>query len=330
MKSQQGVLIVNLGTPTEPTPAAVGKFLSKFLHDYRVVDLPRFIWCPLLHGVIIPFRSRRVAKLYSSIWMEEGSPLMVYSVRQARALELAAGIPVALGMSYGEPAIGRAIDGLLERGVDRITVIPLYPQFSSSTVSSVWDNVSRHLQSSRLRYTPAVNFINDYADHPAYMNALRASVMESFEKHGVPDALLISYHGIPVRFANEGDRYRDRCELTTRLLTDAVDMPSLKIVMTFQSRFGREPWLMPFTDETIKKMPEDGVKNLQVISPGFASDCLETLEELDEQNREIFLSAGGDSFTYIPALNDKPVHIEMLRQLAEQNGSNQASLGYRN
>lgn len=320
MTSQQGVLIVNLGTPREPTPAAVGQFLSQFLHDYRVVDLPRLIWCPLLHGVIIPFRSRRVAKLYSSIWMEEGSPLMVYSMRQARALEQATGRPVALGMSYGEPAIGRAIDGLIEQGVDSITVIPLYPQFSSSTVSSVWDSVSRHLQSTRLRYTPAVNFINDYAGHPAYIEALRASVKASFDTYGVPDALLVSYHGIPVRFENEGDRYRDRCELTTRLLADALNMPSLKTVMTFQSRFGREPWLTPFTDETIKNLPQTGVKNLHVISPGFASDCLETLEELDEQNREIFMKAGGHSFTYIPALNDQPAHIEMLRQLAEQNG----------
>ena len=319
MTNKQGVLIVNLGTPNEPTPAAVKKFLSKFLHDYRVVDLPRIIWCPILHGVIIPLRARRVAKLYSSIWMEEGSPLMVYSVRQARALEEVTGMPVELGMSYGEPSIGGAIDRLLEKGVDKIIVIPLYPQFSSSTVSSVWDSVSRHLQIMKNRYTPSINFINDYADHPAYIEALRASVQASFEANGVPDALLISYHGIPVRFVKEGDRYQERCELTTKLLIEAINMPSLKILMTFQSRFGREPWLTPFTDETIKNLPNEGIKSLHVISPGFASDCLETLEELDEQNREIFMHAGGTSFTYIPALNDKPIHIEMLRQLVNLN-----------
>ena len=319
MTNKQGVLIVNLGTPNEPTPAAVKKFLSKFLHDYRVVDLPRIIWCPILHGVIIPLRAKRVAKLYSSIWMEEGSPLMVYSVRQARALEEVTGLPVELGMSYGEPSIGGAIDRLLEKGVDKIIVIPLYPQFSSSTVSSVWDSVSRHLQIMKNRYTPSINFINDYADHPAYIEALRASVQASFEANGVPDALLISYHGIPVRFVKEGDRYQERCELTTKLLIEAINMPSLKILMTFQSRFGREPWLTPFTDETIKNLPNEGIKSLHVISPGFASDCLETLEELDEQNREIFMHAGGTSFTYIPALNDKPIHIEMLRQLVNLN-----------
>ncbi|CAX53481.1 Ferrochelatase (plasmid) [Erwinia billingiae Eb661] len=319
MTNKQGVLIVNLGTPKEPTAVAVKKFLSKFLHDYRVVDLPRIIWCPILHGVIIPLRAKRVAKLYSSIWMDEGSPLMVYSLRQARALEEATGMPVELGMSYGEPAIGGAIDRLLKKGVDKIIVIPLYPQFSSSTVSSVWDSVSGHLQTMKNRYTPAINFVNDYADHPAYIEALRTSVRTSFETNGVPDALLVSYHGIPVRFCKEGDRYQQRCELTTKLLTEAINMPSLKIVMTFQSRFGREPWLMPFTDETIKNLPNQGVKNLHVISPGFASDCLETLEELDEQNREIFMHAGGTSFTYIPALNDKPVHIEMLRQLVNGN-----------
>ncbi|WP_191923673.1 ferrochelatase [Pantoea agglomerans] len=319
MTNKQGVLIVNLGTPKEPTPVEVKKFLSKFLHDYRVVDLPRIIWCPILHGVIIPLRARRVAKLYSSIWMEEGSPLMVYSVRQARALEEVTGMPVELGMSYGEPGIGGAIDRLLEKGVDKIIVIPLYPQFSSSTVSSVWDSVSRHLQIMKNRYTPSINFINDYADHPAYIEALRASVQASFEANGIPDALLISYHGIPVRFVKEGDRYHERCELTTKLLIEAINMPSLKILMTFQSRFGREPWLTPFTDETIKNLPNEGIKSLHVISPGFASDCLETLEELDEQNREIFMHAGGTSFTYIPALNDKPIHIEMLRQLVNLN-----------
>lgn len=319
MTNKQGVLIVNLGTPKEPTPVEVKKFLSKFLHDYRVVDLPRIIWCPILHGVIIPLRARRVAKLYSSIWMEDGSPLMVYSVRQARALEEVTGMPVELGMSYGEPGIGGAIDRLLEKGVDKIIVIPLYPQFSSSTVSSVWDSVSRHLQIMKNRYTPSINFINDYADHPAYIEALRASVQASFEANGIPDALLISYHGIPVRFVKEGDRYQERCELTTKLLIEAINMPSLKILMTFQSRFGREPWLTPFTDETIKNLPNEGIKSLHVISPGFASDCLETLEELDEQNREIFMHAGGTSFTYIPALNDKPIHIEMLRQLVNLN-----------
>ncbi|HAH13652.1 MAG TPA: ferrochelatase [Pantoea agglomerans] len=319
MTNKQGVLIVKLGTPKEPTASAVNEFLSKLLHDYRVVDLPRIIWCPILHGVIIPLRARRVAKLYSSIWMEEGSPLMVYSVRQARALEEVTGMPVELGMSYGEPSIGGAIDRLLEKGVDKIIVIPLYPQFSSSTVSSVWDSVSRHLQIMKNRYTPSINFINDYADHPAYIEALRASVQASFEANGVPDALLISYHGIPVRFVKEGDRYQERCELTTKLLIEAINMPSLKILMTFQSRFGREPWLTPFTDETIKNLPNEGIKSLHVISPGFASDCLETLEELDEQNREIFMHAGGTSFTYIPALNDKPIHIEMLRQLVNLN-----------
>lgn len=312
MSIKKGILLINLGTPSAPTPKAVGRFLSDFLHDYRVVDLPRYIWCPILHFFIIPFRSRKVAKLYRSIWMEGGSPLMVYSIKQTESLAIATGLDVELGMSYGKPSISDAVESLLNKGVEHIKVIPLYPQFSSSTVSSVWDAFSKSISKRAHRFTPSVSFVNDYADNPDYISALVVSIKKSFELNGVPDALLISYHGIPVRFCNEGDVYKSRCELTTNLIKEGLNLPSLRILMTFQSRFGREPWLTPFTDETIANLPSEGVMNLQVISPGFASDCLETLEELGEQNREIFKKSGGKDFVYIPALNDSPEHIKML------------------
>ncbi|AFJ47919.1 ferrochelatase [Shimwellia blattae] len=312
---KQGILLVNLGTPDSPTPRAVKRYLRQFLSDPRVVDTPRALWWPLLNGVILPLRSRRVARLYQSIWMEQGSPLLVYSQRQQQALADALGshIPVALGMSYGEPSLRSALDALLDQGVERLTVLPLYPQYSCSTVAAVWDELARCLAGKRA--IPAVNFIRDYADHPAYIAALAASVKRAFAEHGEPDILLLSYHGIPQRYAREGDDYPQRCRTTTRELVNHLGLDPDKVMMTYQSRFGREPWLMPYTDDTLKMLGEKGVKHLQVLCPGFAADCLETLEEIAVQNRELFIGAGGERYEYIPALNDNPDHIAMMQAL---------------
>lgn len=314
---KSGVLLVNLGTPQAPTPAAVKRYLKQFLSDRRVVDVPRFIWWPLLRGVILPLRSPRVAKLYKSIWMEEGSPLMVYSRRQEKALSAALGdVPVALGMSYGQPSLDSAVQKLLDQHVDHIIVLALYPQYSCSTVAAVWDELARI--TARYRKLPSMTLIRDYACKPAYISALAQSVQRSFEKHGEPDLLLLSYHGIPQRYADEGDDYPQRCRDTTRELVSALGIAPEKVMMTFQSRFGREPWLTPYTDETMKMLGEKGVKHIQVMCPGFSSDCLETLEEIAEQNREIFIEAGGEKYEYIPALNDEPAHIAMMKELVDR------------
>ncbi|EOT7464143.1 TPA: ferrochelatase [Klebsiella pneumoniae] len=313
-QTKTGILLANLGTPDAPTPGAVKRYLRQFLSDKRVVDTSRLLWWPLLRGVILPIRSPRVAKLYQSVWMEEGSPLMVYSRRQQQALAARLpDTPVALGMSYGSPSLASAVDALLAQGVEHIVVLPLYPQYSCSTVAAVWDELARIL--AKKRAIPGISFIRDYAEHPDYIHALAASVRASFAVHGEPDLLLLSYHGIPQRYANQGDDYPQRCRDTTRELVSALGLPPERVMMTFQSRFGREPWLTPYTDETLKMLGEKGTKHIQVLCPGFAADCLETLEEIAVQNREIFLEAGGKQYEYIPALNADAAHIEMMVNL---------------
>ena len=313
-QTKTGILLANLGTPDAPTPGAVKRYLRQFLSDKRVVDTSRLLWWPLLRGVILPIRSPRVAKLYQSVWMEEGSPLMVYSRRQQQALAARLpDTPVALGMSYGSPSLASAVDDLLAQGVEHIVVLPLYPQYSCSTVAAVWDELARIL--AKKRAIPGISFIRDYAEHPDYIHALAASVRASFAVHGEPDLLLLSYHGIPQRYANQGDDYPQRCRDTTRELVSALGLPPERVMMTFQSRFGREPWLTPYTDETLKMLCEKGTKHIQVLCPGFAADCLETLEEIAVQNREIFLEAGGKQYEYIPALNADAAHIEMMVNL---------------
>ncbi|HDU2922769.1 TPA: ferrochelatase [Klebsiella pneumoniae] len=313
-QTKTGILLANLGTPDAPTPGAVKRYLRQFLSDKRVVDTSRLLWWPLLRGVILPIRSPRVAKLYQSVWMEEGSPLMVYSRRQQQALATRLpDTPVALGMSYGSPSLASAVDDLLAQGVEHIVVLPLYPQYSCSTVAAVWDELARIL--AKKRAITGISFIRDYAEHPDYIHALAASVRASFAVHGEPDLLLLSYHGIPQRYANQGDDYPQRCRDTTRELVSALGLPPERVMMTFQSRFGREPWLTPYTDETLKMLGEKGTKHIQVLCPGFAADCLETLEEIAVQNREIFLEAGGKQYEYIPALNADAAHIEMMVNL---------------
>ncbi|MGK1378986.1 ferrochelatase [Klebsiella pneumoniae] len=313
-QTKTGILLANLGTPDAPTPGAVKRYLRQFLSDKRVVDTSRLLWWPLLRGVILPIRSPRVAKLYQSVWMEEGSPLMVYSRRQQQALAARLpDTPVALGMSYGSPSLASAVDDLLAQGVEHIVVLPLYPQYSCSTVAAVWDELARIL--AKKRAIPGISFIRDYAEHPDYIHALAASVRASFAVHGEPDLLLLSYHGIPQRYANQGDDYPQRCRDTTRELVSALGLPPERVMMTFQSRFGREPWLTPYTDETLKMLGEKGTKHVQGLCPGFAADCLETLEEIAVQNREIFLEAGGKQYEYIPALNADAAHIEMMVNL---------------
>ncbi|WP_067566252.1 ferrochelatase [Candidatus Doolittlea endobia] len=314
IRERCGVLMVSLGTPETPTPRAVKRYLTKFLSDKRVVNMPRALWLPLLYSVILPRRSLQVAKRYQSIWMDEGSPLLVYSRRQRQAL--AASLPnvtVELAMNYGRPTLPQAVSRLFAQEITRLVILPLYPQYSCSTSAAIWDAVARIL--TGYRRLPSITFIRDYAAHPAYIAALAASVKHEFSRYGKPDRLIISFHGIPQRYVEEGDDYPKRCDVTRQALAAVLDYPPERIIMTFQSHFGRDPWLQPATDETMKSLPAVGVQHVQVICPGFAADCLETLEEIQVQSKKIFERAGGSTFHYIPALNDDEAHIDLLRQL---------------
>ncbi|OOE63208.1 ferrochelatase [Salinivibrio kushneri] len=314
--NQVGVLLVNLGTPDAPTSSSVKRFLSEFLHDHRVVDLTRWLWCPLLHGVILPVRSPKVAKLYQSVWMDEGSPLMVYATRQRDALANKSGLPVALGMTYGSPSMTDGIEKLQQQGCEKVMVLPLYPQYSATTTAAVFDKVAKSLKGRPL--LPELRFVHHYHDHPAYQSALADSVQRHWDKHGKGDLLLCSYHGIPQRFADNGDPYPQHCEQTTALLQAELGLPDQAIMMSYQSRFGREEWLKPYTDKTLEALPAKGVKTLDIMTPAFSSDCLETLEEIAGECRDIFLEAGGEAFRFIPCLNDDEAHIELMATLVAE------------
>ncbi|USD41876.1 ferrochelatase [Vibrio sp. SCSIO 43135] len=312
---KQGVLLVNLGTPDAATPAAVKRFLGEFLHDKRVVDMNRFLWCPLLHGAILPIRAPKVAKLYQSVWMDEGSPLLVYSKRQAKKLEAILTIPVELGMTYGSPSLRSGVDALLAKGVEDIIVLPLYPQYSGTTTAAVVDGLAKVFK--QVSVVPGHRVVRDYHNHPLYIKALAATVRRSWESNGKGDYLLCSYHGIPKRFADNGDIYPRHCQVTTELLAKELGLEDHQIGMTYQSRFGREEWLQPYTDKTLETLPSNGVKKLDIMTPAFSSDCLETLEEISDQCKETFIEAGGESFNYIPCLNDSDDHIAMMVSLIE-------------
>lgn len=310
---KQGVLLVNLGTPDEPTAPAIKRFLSEFLHDHRVVSLSRWLWCPILHGVILPIRAPKVAKLYESVWMDEGSPLMVYSKRQVEKLRVQTNLPVELGMTYGSPSLKNGIEALMAQGVEDIIVLPLYPQYSGTTTAAVSDGLTKAFK--QMPVIPSYRLIRDYYQHPLYIKALAQQVRQQWEKSGRGDYLLCSYHGIPKRLADQGDIYPQHCEETTRLLAQELELSEDKIGMTYQSRFGREERLTPYTDKTLEMLPAKGIKKLDIMAPAFSVDCLETLEEISEQCKEIFVEAGGSEFNYIECLNDADDHIEMMADL---------------
>lgn len=314
-KKKLGVLLANLGTPDEPTPKAVKRFLSQFLHDHRVVDLTRWIWCPLLHGVILPLRSPRVAKLYQSVWMDEGSPLLVYSKRQQEKLQQRLDYPVELGMTYGNPSLLSGVQALRDQGVEKIIVLPLYPQYSATTTAAVFDGLAKAIKTQRV--IPEIDFITDYHDHPLYIRALADKVRSSWSEKGQGDVLICSYHGIPKRYADNGDIYPQHCRKTTHLLAQELGLSDQQVMMTYQSQFGKEEWLQPYTDKTMQALPSQGMKKIDILCPAFSVDCLETLEEISEENKHLFLEAGGEAFNYIACLNDSDLHIEMMVDLIQ-------------
>jgi len=310
---KQGVLLANLGTPQAPTAKEVKRFLAEFLHDKRVVDMSRWLWCPLLHGIILPIRSPKVAKLYQSIWLDGGSPLMVYSQQQRDKLESQLDLPVELGMTYGQPSLSHGLDKLLQQGVEEVIVLPLYPQYSSSTTAAVFDGLAKAIK--KIPTMPKLTFVRDYYNHPMYIQALANKVRASWQENGRGDLLVCSYHGIPKRYADNGDVYPVHCQETTRLLAQELGLDDSQVKMTYQSQFGKEEWLQPYTNVTMESLPGEGVKKLDIVCPAFSVDCLETLEEIAGENKELFLEAGGEAFNYIACLNADDEHIEMMKAL---------------
>jgi len=314
-----GVLLCNLGTPEAPTTGAVRTYLAEFLADPRVVELPRALWLPILHGIILNVRPRRSAHAYAKIWTDAGSPLMVNARAQqaavGAALESAApgAYRVALGMRYGQPSIASALRELAAANVRRILVLPLYPQYSAPSTASVIDAVTAELR--QWRWVPELRTVMDYHADDAYIAALAESVREYRATHGSGERLLISFHGIPRRYFLAGDPYFCQCQATARLLAERLGLRKDEWLITFQSRFGRDKWLEPYTDITLGELARDGVGRIDVICPGFAADCLETLEEIAVQNNELFESAGGKALRYIPALNVRPDHVALLQDL---------------
>ncbi len=315
MNTSIGILLTNIGSPDAPTPTAVRAYLKKFLTDKRVVEIPTWLWYPILYGLILPFRSHSSAKLYEKIWLPQGSPLTIYSQNLAEKLQDNLKIPVALGTHYGNPSIKEALKLLREKQVENIIILPLYPQYSATTTAAAFDAITKIL--TTWRQLPAITFLKDYADHPAYIAALCQSIQQTWHTQGKPQHLLFSFHGIPQRCDQLGDPYAQRCELTARLVADKLNLDKNMWSIAFQSRLGRAKWLSPYTDKVLRELPTKGIKNLHVIAPGFAVDCLETLEELAIRGKEQFLKAGGNHFHYIPALNDSISHVQVLHAIVK-------------
>ena len=316
-----GVLLVNLGTPGTATPRAIRSYLSAFLSDPRVIEIPRYLWWPILHGMILVRRPRRLQPRYAGIWMAEGSPLLVYSRRQAEGVqrvlaERGHAVQVELAMRYGEPSIAQAIARLREQGCQHILTVPLYPQYAASTTATVVDAVAAHV--GRLRDQPELRFIKRFHEDPGYLDALARHISDYWQAHGRPQKLVMSFHGLPRYSIELGDPYYRDCLDTARLLRERLGLSPEQCEITFQSRFGAARWLEPYTEPTLKALAAQGVTEVDVVCPGFLADCLETLEEIGQECRDAFLGAGGRQFRYIPALNDSPAWIEGLAGLADK------------
>lgn len=313
-----GILLANLGTPEAPTAKALRRYLAEFLWDPRVVEIPRPIWWIILNSFILPLRPRRSAKLYQKIWAPQGSPLLINSQKLAENLQHKLGdeIKVMLAMRYGQPSIKSALDKMRELGIQRFIVIPLYPQYSAATNGSIFDAVTEELK--KWRHVPELYFLSNYYYMPTYIDAVADSIKNYWQAHGKDHYLLFSFHGIPKRNVALGDPYQKECEITVKKVAEKLNLSPNQYQLVFQSRFGPAEWLQPYCDETLKNLPGQGIKKVAVICPGFAVDCLETLEEIAEQNQELFLHAGGESYHYIPALNDSAKHVDVFCDLIKK------------
>lgn len=311
-----GILLVNLGSPDAPTPSAVRRYLAQFLSDPRVIEANRFLWWFALHGIILRIRPSRAAKAYQKVWTDNGSPLVHISKLQTLAIQkkletrFRGHVIADLAMTYGNPSIESGLQALRKAGARRLLILPLYPQYSATTTAAVFDEVTRVLQG--WRWLPDFRMINHYHDHPKYIEALASSIKKQWQENDRGELLLFSFHGIPVRYINHGDPYFCHCQKTARLVADKLALNPDEWKVVFQSRFGREPWLEPYCSVTLQGLPQSGIKKVDVVCPGFAADCLETLEEIQLENKALFIEAGGETFNYIPCLNDSQEHIDTL------------------
>jgi protoporphyrin/coproporphyrin ferrochelatase len=318
-ESCTGVLITNLGTPDAPTPAALRKYLAQFLSDPRVIEVPKFIWWFVLHGIILRTRPKKSAEAYEKVWTENGSPLLDISIKQANAIRteieerFSGNVKIELAMRYGNPSIESGLEKLRAANAYRILIFPLYPQYSAATTASTFDAVTDVLKS--WRWIPELRMINHYHDNPDYIEALADSIDKHWQTNKKPEKLLFSFHGMPQHYIDAGDPYFCECQKTARLVAEKLQLSKDDYLVTFQSRFGPRQWLQPYTDITLKELGANGTKHVQVVCPGFSADCLETIEEIDMQNRAFFTEAGGETFSYIPALNDDVNHIQTLSNI---------------
>lgn len=312
---KKGILLANIGTPTQPEKKEVKRFLAKFLGDHRVVDLPRWKWLPILHGIILNTRPKKSAALYKKIWTEDGSPLEIYTKGQASKLQrLLPETVVRYGMAYSEPTISDSLTDMARLGVNDVTIIPLYPQYSTTTTASINDSVFKYYLNSE--EMPHLHFIKEFTAHPDYIKLLVRQIKEGIAKYQ-PDELVLSYHGIPVSYIEKGDPYQVQCERTTQAVVAELNT-TIPYRMCYQSKFGPTEWLTPALDDTLRNLPKEGVKNVLVITPGFVSDCIETIEEIESENKTYFIKNGGEVFNYIHPFNDDDQFIELLKTLAEK------------
>ena len=324
--ARTGVLLVNLGSPTAPTAAAVRPYLKQFLSDPRVVEIPAPVWWPILNGIILNTRPRKSAAKYATIWMDEGSPLKVHTERQTKLLAGYLGhggingLQVEWAMRYGSPSVPDVLNRMKADGCDRILIVPMYPQYAASTTASVLDEVADCL--SRWRNQPEIRYVRNFHDHPGYIAALAQSVRDHWMKNGEGDKLVMSFHGIPRRSLDLGDPYHCECHVTARLLARELGLPDDRWQLTFQSRFGKAEWLKPYTQPTLESLAQQGTARVDVMCPGFPADCLETLEEIAMECRHAFLSCGGKEFHYIPCLNERDDWISALRDIVRDNLGN--------
>lgn len=318
-----GIILANLGTPDSPTPAALRKYLQQFLMDRRVVEIPRFIWCWILHFIILVFRPSASAKKYASIWTKNGSPLFVNLMKQKKVFEqkikkkYKQPIVTEIGMSYGQPSIASAVEKLKQQNCTKILFFPLYPQYASSSSGAAFDGLFKKL--IRVRNIPEIRIIRNYHDHPAYIKALVSSISKHWKKNGKPNKLVFSFHGVPKKSLMDGDPYHCECHKTARLVAESLNLNDDQFLVCFQSRFGKAEWLKPYFAEKIKLLGEEKSLKVDVICPGFSSDCLETLEEINMEGKEIFSENGGDAkkYSYIPALNDNELWIEAMLSISD-------------
>lgn len=311
-----GILLNNLGTPDAPTPAAVRRFLGEMLSDRKIVDLPPLLWQPILRGIVLRTRPRRSAEAYEKVWTPEGSPQLVIARRLAARLRESMGLTVEVGMTYGNPSIRHALETLMSKGATQVIALSLYPQYSETTIGAAAARLNRELK--RIPRAPATRLIDGYYSEPTYIDALRQSVEAHWQAHGRPEHLLMSYHGIPQRNSDRGDPYRQHCETTSTLLAQALGLQPDQWSMSFQSRFGTQEWLHPYTDERLKELAQQGIRHLGVICPGFSLDCLETLEEIVIRGESTFRERGGQILHYIPSLNDTEAHVRLLSELIQR------------